>query len=154
MLIVLQKHEPTEVRSQSTSSYQEEEGRSHIITIPRPPEWSVPQADSAESESDESDEESNEEVLRHEEQQAAPYAGPERGIATSLPHLELYGIEILELFSPSITIKCTRCKTQLDITNLKNNAGEVSNPRSETCKKCGIIFAIGEVIPTFGSYLN
>lgn len=108
MLIVLQKHEPTEVRFQATPSYQEEEGRSHIVTIPRPPEWSVPQADSAESESDKSDEESHEEALDHEEQQAAPYAGPERGTATSLPHHELYGIGILELFSPSITIKCTR----------------------------------------------
>lgn len=127
------------------SSLHGQEDRSHIITIPRPPEWFVAQTDSGESDSDDTSDESDEEVSseqEHEERQAAPYTGPERGIAISLPHLELYGIEILELSSPSITVKCTRCKSQIDIMNLKSS-GKTSSMKSETCKKCGIIFAIG-----------
>jgi hypothetical protein len=122
----------------------EVDDRSHIITIPRPPEWSVQHAESGESGSDESSDESDKDVSEHEAEQAEQPTGPERGIAISLPHLEMYGIEILELSSPSITVKCTRCKTQLDVTNLKNNSGEVSSISKETCKKCGIIFEIGE----------
>lgn len=135
-----------------TPSLPELDGRSHIITIPRPPEWSIPRTAPGLGGSDSSDsgDESAEEISGREEQQAVQHAGPERGIAISLPHLELYGIEILELFSPSITIKCTRCKTQVDIANLKNNS-EVSSVRSETCMKCGVIFAIGNVRSTFGN---
>jgi hypothetical protein len=65
----------------------------------------------------------------------------------SLPFLELHGIELLELVSLSLTIKCDRCKTTLDVLNIKNSSGNLSGVRSESCRKCANALDIGKGIP-------
>ncbi|KAF2837538.1 hypothetical protein M501DRAFT_977802 [Patellaria atrata CBS 101060] len=136
----------------TNNALEESENRSHVITIPRPPEWTVGK-DDEENDSDEyssydSDEETGddtegeEETVESSEQQGA--AALERGVAISFPHLELHGIELLELRSLSITIKCDRCKDIMDVSNIRNNIkGDHSGIREQTCKKCTNPLGIG-----------
>ncbi|KAJ6188535.1 Zinc finger CCCH-type [Penicillium mononematosum] len=62
---------------------------------------------------------------------------PGRGVALSFPFLELYGIELLELASLNITIKCDRCKVSLDVKNVPQITDEKGQmPKMESCRKC------------------
>ncbi|KAL1624318.1 hypothetical protein SLS56_007857 [Neofusicoccum ribis] len=130
--------------------------RSHIITIPRPPEWMAGRGsdndDNDESSYDSSPDESDSDGEAEGGGSDRPGEGsqtpaPERGITLSLPHLELYGIELLELVNLCLTIKCTRCKDTMDVKNLKNNANaDYTGVRNESCKKCANPLGIGTVV--------
>lgn len=128
--------------------------RSHIQVIPRPPEWNVrnseddgPQSDDDYDSYDSGDESLDDDAEGHELGTEGPVEGPERGILLSFPFLELYGIELLELVSLCITVKCDRCKDRMDVNNLRSNAhGEASGVRSESCKKCANAMSIGMVV--------
>lgn len=146
--------EPSQEVLAPTISQAEQSDRSHIVSIPRPPEWSAEsKGDEASDESseydseydteDEADEE--EETLEAEGQDVAnPKVTAEKGILISFPHLELYSIELLELVSVNVTIKCLRCKDAMDISNIRNNAkGDYSGIRSQSCKKCANTLGIG-----------
>ena len=120
------------------------EERSHIKIIPRPPEWTSRPDDEASSGSeysdsydsgDEDEEDGGTALDTIEEKNTA--TAPERGISLSFPFLELYSIELLELVSLYLTIKCERCKDTMDISNLQTNV-----PRSETCSKCALHFSV------------
>ena len=119
--------------------------RSHIKIIPRPPEWSIGITDEESSESGYSDpydsgdeDEADGGATLDAVQETPSTSGPERGVSLSFPSLELYGIELLELASLSITIKCERCKDTMDITNLRDKA-----QKSESCKKCAMPLSVG-----------
>lgn len=124
----------------------EEDDRSHIKFIPRPPEWAAQdeEGDSSDSEysdsydSGDEDEKDDGAALDLAPESSTATTAPERGISLSLPFLELYGIELLELVSLSVTIKCERCKDSMDVSNLRNNAS-----RSESCKKCAMPLSVG-----------
>lgn len=142
----LQAPEP----STSTLPAGRDPDRSHIVHVPRPPEWTVVEDNDEDTDDsfayDTGDE--TEDVTTEDEEHddtEAPKSTPERGILLSFPHLELYGIELLELVSLSITVKCDRCKDTMDIPNLKNNSkGDYTGVRSESCKKCANALGIGE----------
>ncbi|KAI2737311.1 hypothetical protein DTO013E5_6651 [Penicillium roqueforti] len=135
--------EPT--KAPAVPSTQDNEDKPHLVVIPRPPEWSVPNpnsgADGTSGESShEEDEYSDEE---EDEEGGAPVPAsvdnnaPGRGIALSFPFLELYGIELLELTSLNITIKCDRCKVAVDIKNVPQITDEKGQmPKMESCRKC------------------
>ncbi|MCJ1336357.1 hypothetical protein MMC09_001633 [Bachmanniomyces sp. S44760] len=118
--------------------------RSHIKIIPRPPEWSQTHeeegiarddTDSYDSEDDSMDE--VEAKVSTTQEGSTPVSNPDRGISFSFPHLELYSIEILELTSLSIIIKCERCKEGMDINNLWSSHGaHRQGSRVVDCKKC------------------
>ncbi|MCJ1387552.1 hypothetical protein MMC18_000395 [Xylographa bjoerkii] len=125
--------------------------RSHIHVIPRPPEWGVPgqadleedsdSSDAYESEDNSVDEDSGVELEKVPEPAST---APERGILLSFPYLELHGIELLELTSLSLTIKCERCKDQMDIKNLRSSGtGDSGAVKTESCKKCASTLNIG-----------
>ncbi|KAI7275822.1 hypothetical protein KC335_g1203 [Hortaea werneckii] len=127
--------------------------RPHLRVIPRPPEWDNPRhetadesegADSetseAEGDSSHSDHEGEDQRLRDQDVSGTP---AEKGILLSFPNLELHGIELLEVSSLSITIKCERCKDTMDVHRLRNYSGNASAMRQETCKKCAITMAVG-----------
>ena len=124
----------------------EEDDRSHIKFIPRPPEWTAQadEDDSTDSEysdsydSGDEDEKDGVAALNLVPESSMSTTGPERGISLSLPFLELYSIELLELVSLCVTIKCERCKDTMDVNNLRNNAS-----RSESCKKCAMPLSVG-----------
>lgn len=127
----------------------DDDDRSHIKIIPRPPEWATRGEDS-EDDGDDSDLSDLEEVSTDEIEDVSdpnpePISkGPERGISLSFPFLELYSVEILELVSLCITIKCERCKDTMDVSNLQNNAkADAADVRSESCKKCANALSIG-----------
>ncbi|RFU30207.1 hypothetical protein B7463_g6118, partial [Scytalidium lignicola] len=115
-------------------------GKSHIHHIPRPPEWVMVNPDdgsgdeSADSYTYDSGDESTEggvEVPPEDKDKSEPSssglapANPERGTALSFPFLELYGIELLEVATLNLSVKCERCKEVIDIKGLKN--GVVKN---------------------------
>lgn len=118
--------------------------RSNIILIPRPPEWAAEDdnEDSSDCEvldsydSDESDDEDGGAALETVPETESTSA-PERGVSLSFPSLELYGIELLELISLCIALKCERCKDTIDISNLRNGAN-----KTESCKKCAMPLSV------------
>ncbi|RDA88076.1 hypothetical protein CP532_5317 [Ophiocordyceps camponoti-leonardi (nom. inval.)] len=103
----------------------------HVQVIPRPPEWTV-------DESDESDTDSSEEMT--DEDEAGKSSGmeggsgqewPERGTLIQLPSVELQGIELLQIQSLSIRVKCDRCRTANEMTGLRPGA-----EATWSCSKC------------------
>ena len=118
-----------------------EDDRSHIKLIARPPEWATRNEEESDTDSEYSDsydsgdedEEDGGAALDDVPESSASTTSPERGISLSFPMLELYGIELLELISLCVTIKCERCKDTMDISNLRSNVS-----RSESCKKCAM----------------
>ena len=135
-----------------TSSAQDIEDRPHLVVIPRPPEWSVPNTNSGtEGTSDESSYEEDEYSDEEEDEEGgAPVPAlvdnnaPGRGVALSFPFLELYGIELLELASLNITIKCDRCKVSLDVKNVPQITDEKGQmPKMESCRKCANSMSVG-----------
>lgn len=150
---------------QSAKASQDQDDRSHVIIVPRPPEWSVPTRKDGGEEHSSDDYDSDEEDFSEDDDddeehgvalptvpETTPLTNPERGISLNFPNLELYGIELLELTLLSITIKCERCKESMDISNLKTsvpatstpkiNAPPPAKPRSESCKKCASALSI------------
>lgn len=125
-----------------------EDAKSHVQVIPRPPEWSTGSDGDGSDETD-SDDYTDSEDDHHQEGGAAlnqPQPGqstaatqqtPERGIAITFPSLEMHGIELLQLASLSISLKCERCKTVNEVTDLKENVEKQSS-----CKKCASPLAI------------
>ncbi|KAJ5256400.1 Zinc finger CCCH-type [Penicillium chrysogenum] len=137
--------EPT--KAPAASLTQDIEDKPHLVVIPRPPEWSVPNPNSGtEGTSDESsyeEDEYSDEEEEEDEEGGAPVPAPVdnnapgRGVALSFPFLELYGIELLELASLNITIKCDRCKVSLDVKNVPQITDEKGQmPKMESCRKC------------------
>ncbi|MCJ1397433.1 hypothetical protein MMC11_000626 [Xylographa trunciseda] len=125
--------------------------RSHIHVIPRPPEWGMPGRTDPEEDSDSSDaydsegnSEDEDSGVELEKIAEATSTAPERGILLSFPHLELHGVELLELTSLSLTVKCERCKDQMDINSLRStSAGDTGAVKAESCKKCASNLNIG-----------
>jgi hypothetical protein len=125
--------------------------RSHVVTIPRPPEWDVGD-DAAVEESDTSSESDNDDIEesnigaeKYASASASTHANtstPERGVMISFPHLDLHSVELLEIAALSIIVKCDRCKDSKDVTNLQDNSNG-KHSRQDSCKKCASPFAIG-----------
>lgn len=124
------------------------EDRPHVQFIPRPPEWDSPRdrnlrGDSSGTDGSEdecSEDETNEEdggATLTPEAQMATDTGPDLGILLSFPSLELYGTELLQLYSVSLTVKCDRCKETKDVKSIRSHApGDVSTIKHESCNKC------------------
>ena len=125
-----------------------EDDRAHIKVIQRPPEWgtnaddetSDDTGDSDSYDSGDEDEDGADEggTALNSVPEETSKSGPERGISLSLPSLELYSIELLELVSLSVNIKCERCKDTVDIRNLRDKA-----EKTESCKKCALPLSVG-----------
>lgn len=112
--------------------------RPHVQIIPRPPEWSQQDDESSDSGGDDSSDEGVENTASDDDGKEDDGGVPttldlsSRGIIVSLPGLELHGIELLELDTLSLTVKCERCKTQVDVEKLRNEVA-----KSTDCTKCG-----------------
>lgn len=140
-------------RQESVTDTAASDEKPHIRVVPRPPEWSVPENESDNDTSDISDSEEGEELTADDEADggaSVPAVSElntaERGVALSLPFLELYGIELLELVSLYITIKCERCKEPADVKNIpqaKDNS-DAYLPKAETCNKCANSMSVGK----------
>ena len=133
--------------------------RPHVRIIPRPSEWDRHDSGSgSEYGSDDSDGyvDSDEDEMDASEIDGganipAVPSNSERGISLSFPNLELHGIELLMLATVSLSVRCLRCKSQLDISHIKpSRASSSTTPgptsttstRSETCPKCATPFTL------------
>lgn len=132
---------------------QDGDDRPHLVVIPRPPEWSMPDPHSgSEGTSEESSYDEDEySDSEGDDEGGAPVPAsvdnnaPGRGVALSFPLLELYGIELLEIASLNITIKCDRCKVSADIKNVPQITDEKGMmPKMESCKKCANNMSVGK----------
>ena len=147
-----------DVRGGSQAKKDDLDDRSHIIVIPRPPEWDAGRGNDHDPDSSDSEQGPENSVDEDEDDgghQAAPESSvstPERGVSLSFPNLEMYGIELLELISLSIVIKCERCKDTLEVKNLRHSDASNQASRIESCKKCATVLGIGE-LPTFPTRL-
>lgn len=122
---------------------QQDPDRNHIQYISRPPEWDViDHEEASESESDgvysydsyDSDDEDGGVEIKHSDDEAVPRKPTdhqERGTAISFPFMELYGIELLEVVTLNITVKCERCRDVTEVKGLKDGI-----EKSESCRKC------------------
>jgi hypothetical protein len=150
----LQINDPVPVQQETTNSKDETafDARSHIQIIPRPPEWTFQPAGDGEDGDDSSDSYDSDGDYSEDDEEGGGAAVLEstqspqdRGVLMSFPYLELHGIELLEILSLSLTVKCSRCKDVMDVKNIKNNAsGDASGLRTESCKKCANGFSIGQ----------
>ncbi|OQV02610.1 hypothetical protein CLAIMM_07773 isoform 2 [Cladophialophora immunda] len=133
-----------------------DEDRPHVKIIPRPPEWdrhdsedgSESSYDSGEYSDSEDEEQDDDEAETEQGGAALPVSSTstERGIHISFPNLELHNIELLTLASLSISVKCLRCKSPLEISNIKPSGdaagSSTSSVRTETCSKCTTPFTV------------
>jgi len=130
---------------------EETENRSHIQIIPRPPEWSQEQSDDFSSSEGSDSDASQDGISQASEEGGATIPeestspDPAAGVSLSFPSLELYGIELLELTSLSVTVKCDRCKEMMDVKTIKaaNIPSNKASIRVESCKKCANRLTIG-----------
>ncbi|KAL6232250.1 hypothetical protein BDW75DRAFT_24762 [Aspergillus navahoensis] len=125
-----------------------DEDKPHIHIIQRPPEWTGGDGASGSEETDittTEDDYSDDETDGGAPIPDLPEPSTEHGVALSLPLLELYGIELLELVGLYITVKCDRCKEQLDVRNIPQtkDINGVLSPKVETCNKCTNPMSIG-----------
>ncbi|KAL9107850.1 MAG: hypothetical protein Q9187_008370 [Circinaria calcarea] len=151
-LNVKEPHEKPSISSGNAGFEEAYDDRSHIKVIPRPPEWRVGgevDADDGSGSSDSYDS-GDEYIDDASDGEPDPVPGafsttPERGVLLSFPYLELHGIELLELVSLCVTIKCERCKDTMDVNNLRSSPDPGSSgARTESCKKCASQLSIGE----------
>jgi hypothetical protein len=145
----LEPPEEVTAKGKHVEGHQDAE-RSHIQYITRPPEWNViDQDDLSDTETDDlysydtgdesSDKEGGVEIDTDNQQPAPlPARNQERGTAISFPFIELYGIELLEVTSLNLTVKCERCKEIMEVKGLKNGV-----TKAESCKKCASSLHIG-----------
>ena len=123
--------------------------RSHVQYITRPPEWTVIEPDESDFDSeddysyDSGDESSGGEgeTMPLKESKGEAESVPtnvERGTAISFPFVELYGIELLELVTLNLTVKCERCKETNEVKGLKDGVS-----KGEGCKKCASPLSFG-----------
>ncbi|TDZ24691.1 Uncharacterized protein Cob_v002280 [Colletotrichum orbiculare MAFF 240422] len=120
--------------------------KSHIRVIPRPPEWSRTR-DPSNSDDDDDDDDTSDSYesdsssggganLDAEPPTLSSGLTPERGTLISFPDIELHGIELFQVSVLNVSVKCSRCKTVNEITNLRHDTSQ-----SSSCRKCATGFA-------------
>ncbi|KAB8294274.1 hypothetical protein EYC80_009700 [Monilinia laxa] len=135
---------PKDVKGKGVATEESEE-KSHIQYIARPPEWTIVNTEDAEySDSDSmysydsgDESESEEGGVEVENEPETSAHNPERGTAISFPFIELYGIELFEITTLNITVKCSRCREMTEIKGLKTGVS-----KTETCRKCATALII------------
>ncbi|KAI5787759.1 hypothetical protein FPQ18DRAFT_262903 [Pyronema domesticum] len=133
-----------------TVNHDEEYDKSHIKVIPRPPEWSFPDQDSDGSDDEEysdfEDEKEAEDAAGEKEAaeaDGASHAIQEKGTSLSCPGIQMSGIELVEILSINVNIKCTRCKKEKEILGIKGSPpGMEAQPQAFRCEQCSEVIAI------------
>ena len=134
-----------------------DDDRPHLRVIPRPPEWVTDHEEDGDedpglttSESDAESDDMEPTSTAHGpgdggEEGRRPTPRSERGTTISFPSIELHGIELLDLASIGVVVRCERCKAVADVTGLKHPAapGEPARPKLSSCSKCANPMSVG-----------
>lgn len=138
--------EPKDPKGKGVATEEAEE-KNHIQYIARPPEWTIVNSEDAEysdsdsiysyDSGDESESEEGGVGVGVEHEPVTSASNPERGTAISFPFIELYGIELLEVTTLNITVKCSRCREITEIKGLKTGV-----QKTESCRKCATALVI------------
>jgi len=115
--------------------------REHIVVIPRPPEWSYVRG-GGESDSDTEDDSEYEGISEDggEKREVGVPDSRERGTALSFPGIQMPGVQLLEVLVINVTVKCIKCKTTVDVMQVRPG-GKL---RFDKCDKCSDIYGIGK----------
>lgn len=134
-----------------------DEERPHLHFIPRPPEWdrhdSEDGTDESSIDSDDYTDTGDESGGGEQNEQggvslpdSANSTSVDKGVHLSFPELELHNIELLTLVSLSLSVKCLRCKTPSEISNIKAggdlDGSTGAKTRTESCPKCTTEFTL------------
>ena len=126
--------------------------KAHVQVIPRPPDWNTTPED-GESDGDEGSEYDSDDYISDDpEPNHGEDAGDradqkiiERGTAMSLPGIDMPGVQLLEVAKLNVTIKCSKCKKELEVNDLKPTMpGKSSKPKLSKCEKCSQVLGIGD----------
>jgi len=124
--------------------------KAHVQVVPRPPDWNTPE--DGESDDDEGSEYDSDDYISDDpEPNRGEDAGDradqkviERGTAMSLPGIDMPGIQLLEVAKLNVTVKCSKCKKELEVNDLKPTMpGKTSKPKLSQCEKCSQVLGIG-----------
>ena len=125
--------------------------KAHVQVVPRPPDWNTPE--DGESDSDEGSEYDSDDYISDDPEPnhgegagiRADQKTIERGTAMSLPGIDMPGIELLEVAKLNVTVKCSKCKKELEVNDLKPTMpGKTSKPKLSQCEKCSQVLGIGD----------
>jgi len=127
--------------------------KTHVKVIPRPPEWSFPDAEDGDGGDDDDDYSGLEESSGGEEvdnghaaatADGVPHAAQERGTSLSCPGIQMSGVELVEVLKLNVSVKCTKCKQERETLNLQcTPPGTAGKPQAFRCEKCSEIMGIG-----------
>lgn len=147
-VVALQENDEEVNNTQSKQPLIDNEGmfdpaRPHLRLVARPPEWNQMHNQQAD-ESETSDSESKNSTDSEDETESTvggtllPAMGTaiEKGVQLSFPGLNMTGIELLQVSRLSVSVKCNRCKEQLDIKDITPSSQDTSHKRLEVCRKC------------------
>ncbi|RMZ92392.1 hypothetical protein DV736_g378, partial [Chaetothyriales sp. CBS 134916] len=126
-------------------------GKAHVYVIPRPPEWDHRPCDSDNEESTDSDSEMTTDSEEEGEEEgggakletvggSANVPG-NNSILFSLPNIEFYGIELLQIASCSLSVRCARCKAVIDLKDLRAKTSATTTTVSDACPKCSVVIS-------------
>lgn len=144
--------------TETSSMIVKDTDKEHVKVVSRPPEWDLEGQD---EESDSDDEEYSslddsdsdsgvsvdnvtiEDADKIQEPVDRARCAPECGVMISFPGLALHGIELLEMTLVHLTVKCERCKEQLDVQRIRpqESPDDLGTLVSISCKKCVCLFA-------------
>ncbi|RPA96713.1 hypothetical protein L873DRAFT_1693554, partial [Choiromyces venosus 120613-1] len=132
--------------------------KAHVQVIPRPPDWNVPEDGESDDNDDDSEYDSDDYVSddpvpdRGEGAGAGETSGEqvdhqkviERGTSMSIPGIDMPGVQLLEVAKLNAIVKCTKCKKELEVNDLKPTMpGKTSKPKLSQCEKCSQVLGIG-----------
>ncbi|KAI5778368.1 hypothetical protein EDC01DRAFT_622743, partial [Geopyxis carbonaria] len=131
----------------------DEDSKSHIHVIPRPPEWSqlLDNNDYSGGESNSEDLDGDEDSEIEFDDTSGENSGKlngssfaEKGTSLTCPGTQMLGISLLEVSSLNLIVKCARCKMEMGIDNLKGTLPDTQvQPRAFRCDQCSDIIGVG-----------
>ncbi|KAK4220033.1 hypothetical protein QBC37DRAFT_76688 [Rhypophila decipiens] len=121
------------------------DGKGPLQVIPRPPEWTSAAQGSHSSDSEDYSDESEQEGDEEGSDSSYVKVGSsssgktqEVGTAMTFPSIELHNVELLEVLSLSLVVKCDRCRTLNEVTGLRDGVEKTNL----SCKKCATEFRV------------
>ncbi|KAK7202637.1 hypothetical protein BZA70DRAFT_285633 [Myxozyma melibiosi] len=84
------------------------------------------------------------------QEDARKFTPPANATALNLPGIKLLNVAVLECTLLSLVVKCTRCKTEAELRDIRPHASTAnSGAHSQTCEKCSSVLAVDSFYTEF-----